>query len=379
MNSDIDTAMHPVPKKILFISNEGSLTGAPLFLVRLLKYLKVARPEYKITIFFSGKGELIELLIQDGFEVFVSEKYGNSNSILPRIWIRFVHYLKYLKVLFSYRPDLVYSNTIVNSGEVVLAGLFKTPVLLHMHEGKKFASAYRSKLKISCLFPSRIIVVSHYVNSVLKCLTGRSGVVVHNGVALPTEIPVRRRRCDSPLKIGILASIDSNKGQLVALEAIHLLVKKGLKAKLIIAGKVGEEGYFAQLHDFIKLNSLEEFVNFVGFVSPVDVFMRSLDLLVVPSFDEAFPTVILEAFSLGTMVVASEVGGIPEMIENKVNGFLFKAGDSVELTNILENIIDHDELLDHMSRSAFKKAKERYDLRTTNHFLAMTLDEMLLG
>ena len=385
MNSDIDTSKDRIiqdgahcHKKILFVSNEGSISGAPLFLVKLVKYLKVERPEYKIAIFFSGNGELVELLAKNGFDVFVSEKRGDLNSKIPRSWIRFIHYYKYLKVLFSYRPDLVYSNTIVNSGEVVLASLVKIPVLLHMHEGKIFASAYRRKLKISCLFARRIIVGSHYVNSVLKCLTRRSGVVVHNGVDFPTEFPVRRRRSDAPLKIGVLGSIDSNKGQLIALEAINLLVKRGLRAKLTIAGKVGEVGYSAELYNFVKLNSLEEYVDFVGVVPAVDVFLNSLNLLVVPSFDEAFPTVVLEAFSSGTLVVASEVGGIPEMIENKINGFLFKAGDSVELTDILERIINYDDLLLDMPCSAFKILREKFDLRTTNHFLATTLDEMLL-
>ena len=130
---------------------------------------------------------MVEVLTQNGYDVFVSEKRDNSNSKISRYEIRFIHYFKYLKVLFTYRPDLVYSNTIVNFGEVILAGLVKIPVLLHMHEGKNFDCAYRKKLKISCLFASQIIVGSQYVNSVLKCVTRRSGVVVHNGVDFPIE------------------------------------------------------------------------------------------------------------------------------------------------------------------------------------------------
>ena len=375
----LDTGRYPIHKKILFVSNEGSFSGAPLFLVRLVRYLQVERPEYKIAIFFSGSGDLVEILAQNGFEIFFSEKHGNPASKISRIWFRFIHYFKYIKALFAYRPDLVYSNTIVNSGEVILAGLGKRPVLLHMHEGKNFSCAYRKKLKISCLFTKRIIVGSHYVNTVLHHLTGRTGVVAHNGVDSPTEFPVKQRQSDAPLKIGVLGTINSNKGQLIALEAMRLLVERGLKARLKIAGMVGDFEYSAELDKFVKLNSLEEYVDFVGVVPDVNLFLNSLDLLVVPSFDEAFPTVVLEAFSTGTLVVASDVGGIPEMIENKVNGFLFKAGDAVELTDILEKIINNGDILDDMPRSAFKILKERFELRATNHFLAMTLDEMLLG
>lgn len=375
----MDTRVNLIHKKILFVSHEGSTTGAPLFLVKLLRYLKVERPEYKIAIFFAKNGEVVDLLAREGFEVFVSEKRGNLNSKLPNVWSRFRHYFRYLQVLFSYRPNLVYSNTIVNFGEVVLASMVRIPVLLHMHEGKNFSSAYRYRLKISCFFASRIIVGSHYVNSVLNCLTRRFGVVVHNGVDLATESPVKRRVSDVPLEIGVLGTIDSNKGQLVAIEAMRLLVGRGLSAKLKIAGKVGDEGYHAQLCNFVKQNSLNEFVEFVGVVPDADVFLNSLDLLVVPSFDEAFPTVILEAFSTGTLVAASEVGGIPEMIEDKVNGFLFEAGDSMKLADILEKIINDDDVLEKMPLFALTVLNEKFDVRATNRLLAINLDEMSEG
>ena len=175
-----------------------------------------------------------------------------------------------------------------------------------------------------------------------------------------------------------MGSIDSNKGQLIALEAIRLLVERVLRAKLEIAGIIRDMEYFIQLVNFVKLKSLEQFGDFVGVVPAVDIFINSLDLLVVPSFDEAFPSMVLEAFATGTLVVASDVGGIPEMMENKVNGFLFKAGDAVELADIFEKIINNYDVVDNMLCSAFTILKERFDLRTTNHFLAMTLDEMVL-
>ena len=74
----MDTVAISAHKKILFVSHEASITGAPLFLVKLLKYLKVERPEYRIAILFSKKGELVELLTKDDFEVFVSENAANQ-------------------------------------------------------------------------------------------------------------------------------------------------------------------------------------------------------------------------------------------------------------------------------------------------------------
>ena len=148
--------------------------------------------------------------------------------------------------------------------------------------------------------------------------------------------------------------------------------------RLEIAGKVSDVGYYVQLDNFVKHNSLDNVVVFVGVVPDAKVFLNSIDLLLVPSFDEAFPTVILEAFSTGTLIVASKVGGIPEMIEDKVNGFLFKTGDSMMLAEIVEKIIKDKDLIDKVSLSAIKILHEKFDIRTTNSLLAIDLDEMLL-
>jgi glycosyltransferase involved in cell wall biosynthesis len=376
---NLQTGSKPFDKKILFVSHEASISGAPLFLVKLLRYLKVERPEYTIAVFFSKNGELVELLQKEGFDVFVSEKRQDINSILFNVWNRLRHYYRYLQVLFTYRPDLVYSNTIVNFGEVILSGLFNKTVLLHMHEGKNFASACRYRLKISCIFTSRIIVGSHYVNNVLYDLTHRHGVVVYNGVDTSNVIQIKRRHSHDPLKIGILGTIDSNKGQLVAIKAIQRLVEKGLTVKLQIAGKVMDEVYYAQLCDSIKLSSLNEFVEYLGPVSDAEVFLNSLDILVVPSFDESFPTVILEAFSTGTVVVASNVGGIPEMIEHGENGLLFPAGDFVMLAEILNRIFHTSNILEELSKHALKNLHSKFSLNANNQLLTANIDDMLLS
>jgi len=364
-------------KKILFVSHEGSITGAPIFLVKLLKHLKAERPKYTIAIIFSENGDVISLLEKDGFKVFVSEKRGKSNSMIRKFANRLAHYFFYLKVLASYRPDLVYSNTSVNFSEVIFAGLLRFPVLMHVHEGGNYTATYSYRLKISCFFAKRIIVGSHYVNSVVNSLTKRNGVVVHNGLDSQYDHPIKQRLINSPLKIGILGTIEFNKGQLVALEAMHLLVNRGLSAKLTIAGKIANYEYYARLTSFLKLNSLDKFVDFVGVVPDAGVFLNSLDLLVVPSFDEAFPTVILEAFSTSTLVLASDVGGISEMIQDKVNGLLFKAGDSVMLADVLEKVILDESLLQTLPFAAKFILKEEFDVRTTNNRIAINLDEML--
>jgi glycosyltransferase involved in cell wall biosynthesis len=364
-------------KKLLFLSNEGSITGAPLFLYKLVKHLKIERPEYRAVIFFAKNGELINQFLQEGFEVVVSEKKSISPTILQKTWKRFTHYFRFIWLLVTYRPDMVYSNTIVNFGEVVIASLFRVPVLLHIHEGKNFAQQYRYSLKISCFFVDNIIVGSQYVNGVLNSIARKSGIVIYNGVLLPNDFYVKKRNIGIPVKLGILGTINSNKGQLVAIEAMRTLEERGVSVSLTIAGTVEDEVYFEKIVEFLNQNSLNDCVKFIGLVPNAEAFISTLDILLVPSFDEALPTVILEAFSVGTPVVASDVGGIPEMIENEINGFLFQAGESQMLANYLEQIISNYGFLESISVSAIEVLKNKFDLNSNNNEIKKCLDEML--
>lgn len=362
-------------KRLLFVSNEGSLTGAPLFISRLIKFIKVRKPEFEIAILFAQDGPVVHALRREGIRVFVSQKRGSIKSNGSLVLTRILYYLFYVRVVINYRPDLIYSNTLVNFGEVILAGFYRIPVILHMHEGRQFASAFRYRLKISCYFSTLIIVGSKYVRGVLRELTGRDGVVIYNGIEIKNQMISGKAGFDSPIRIGVLGSIDSNKGQIVAIRAIKFLVDKGVPAKLMIAGKVSDKQYFCELLDFVDKNNLSDYVEFSGVVESSVLFLQSLDFLVVPSFDEAFPTVILEAFSVGVVVMASNVGGIPEMIKNGESGFLFEAGDSEMLSDLIEKFFQKKLIVDSIRKDAFRILTDRFCLETACLEISEAIDK----
>lgn len=364
-------------KKILFISNEGALTGAPVFLTTLIRYLK-RKTNYGLLVLFSRPGELAESLALEGVEVIISEKSGKSFSMPEKIWKRLTHYIRYFKLIHAYRPDLVYSNTIANSGEVILAGMLSIPVLLHMHEGRVVASQRRYRLMASSYFARKIVVGSEYVNNVLFEITKRKGQIIYNGVPEMGVFSYKRVENGLHVRLGMLGTIHPNKGQLVAIEAVRILAAREIDAQLIIAGKSGDDVYLGDVKGFVEENCLEEYVELTGAVSSAKEFISTLDLLLVPSVDEAFPTVILEAFSTGTPTIASNVGGIPEIIEDGITGFLFQAGDPEMLANVIEKIVFDKRLLDKISWSAFKIVSDRFDEGVSNNQILNCLDSMLM-
>ncbi|MEM2897634.1 MAG: glycosyltransferase family 4 protein, partial [Candidatus Bathyarchaeia archaeon] len=89
--------------------------------------------------------------------------------------------------------------------------------------------------------------------------------------------------------------------------------------------------------------------------------IASSELLVVPSLMEGLPTVILEAFASGTAVIASKIGGITELIEDGVNGLLFEAGNHVELSKLIKQLLQDEGLRKSITDKAKEKVKRQYD------------------
>ncbi|NWG09188.1 MAG: glycosyltransferase family 4 protein [Nitrososphaerales archaeon] len=89
--------------------------------------------------------------------------------------------------------------------------------------------------------------------------------------------------------------------------------------------------------------------------------IASSELLIVPSLMEGLPTVILEAFASGTTVIASRIGGITELIEDGVNGFLFEASDYIGLSRLIEQVLRDEELRKSITYKAREKVKRQYD------------------
>ena len=143
-----------------------------------------------------------------------------------------------------------------------------------------------------------------------------------------------------------VASLDKRKGQLDLLVAFERLCKKyeNIHLNFIGIGKSERE-----YKDFVETRGLENSVSFYGFQSDVKSFL-SLDnsVFVLPSYDEGLPIVLLEAMSCGLPVISTSIAGIPEIIDQKINGFLFIPGDIKMLEMHMEYFIKNPDQITKM-------------------------------
>ncbi len=173
--------------------------------------------------------------------------------------------------------------------------------------------------------------------------------VVHNGVdpkvyTIDKSVSVSNQWniSDGTRVISYLGRLDKEKGLETLLKAFALLLKTGIDAKLLIAGKTllqGEE-YKQSLDQIVADLGIEEHVNFLGHVTNTTSIYQLSDVTVLPSlWSEPFGRTIIESMACGTPVVASRTGGIPEILTGEFQCGLFAPGDERGLSDTLSQII----------------------------------------
>jgi len=157
--------------------------------------------------------------------------------------------------------------------------------------------------------------------------------------------------------IGIVSKLWDGKGHAVLINAFKELKKEIKNVRLLIVG----EGYlYDELVRMVDMHRLKDSVQFTGFQADVPEIIATFDVAVLPSFFEGMGRVLLEAMAMEKPVVASRVGGIPDLVEHGINGFLVRPGNVEELTGALKKILGDKRLAGRMGKEGRKRVKEQF-------------------
>jgi glycosyltransferase involved in cell wall biosynthesis len=151
----------------------------------------------------------------------------------------------------------------------------------------------------------------------------------------PTPVPASKR-------LVCVGRLCEQKGQLILIEAARLLAERGIEFELVF---VGDGEMRAEVERAVARHGLASRVRITGWSSGDDV-RKELEqgrALVLPSFAEGLPVVIMEAFALGRPVVSTYVAGIPELVRPGLNGWLVPAGSVDGLAKALEELLNTPE------------------------------------
>lgn len=145
-------------------------------------------------------------------------------------------------------------------------------------------------------------------------------------------------------RIGLVGQVAPNKGHDCLVEAVRLLKDRGIKCVANVFGS-GDPAYVIQLKAKIAQANLAGIWNWMGYESDKTKIFGSMDVCVVPScFGDPFPTVAMEAGAYGLPVVASRVGGLPEIVEDGVTGWLVDVNSARQFADKIEWVCQHPNL-----------------------------------
>lgn len=187
-------------------------------------------------------------------------------------------------------------------------------------------------------------------------------VTIHNGISLIPYQSMQRRtfHWSKRFLIGSIGRLEEEKGTMFLLQAFAKLVDMVPHARLIL---VGEGAQRRQLEWLARQLNVAAAVQFVGFQRDIAGWIRSFDCFVLPSTGrESFGLVLLEAMAALCPVIASNIGGVPEVVHNNRTGILVEPADSELLMQALLYIYQHPDIATQLAVHARRRVEEEFSL-----------------
>lgn len=258
----------------------------------------------------------------------------------------------------------------------------KVPLVITYHGdwNSDFGSIFR-KLIVSLnniIFVNKLLSCSNVIISPSKTYIQKSPYlkkylnkisVIPNGVN-GNDYNIKDSINECRLKIGLpinkkiilfLGSLSVYKGPEVLLNSMPQVIKNNINVKLVFAGDGAERTNLIELCEHLNIQNS---VQFVGYVDDVlkPLYYKASDVFVLPSTmsTECFPLAILEAMATGKPIVASDIGGIPDALEDGYNGILVHPKNIEQLSSSILNILNNDQLRDDMGKNGLNLSK-KYD------------------
>jgi glycosyltransferase involved in cell wall biosynthesis len=258
------------------------------------------------------------------------------------------------------------------------AKLARVPVIVHTVHGFAFHQQeppwrrflFRNLERLASHWCDRMIFISQPLvdwasKEKIGCM--RKTARIYSGIEMDRFHPVseaekRRLRAkwgigEQDGVIGIVSKLWAGKGHDLLIRAFKEIRKEMPQARLVIVG----EGYLMDsLQTLASQLQLSDAVIFTGFLEEIPQIIATFDVAVLPSYFEGMGRVLLEAMAMEKPVVGTRVGGIPDLIEDDLNGFLVSPGSKKELASAVLKILSDKALAARMGQEGRKKMTGRF-------------------
>lgn len=352
--------------KILFYNHTGEVSGAERVLLLILSRLN--RSRFEAVLLCPSAGQLQKeartLNVPCSSVDQLNARFTWRIAALIRYFSSFVSTMGQVRArVREQRPELIHANS-VRAGLVISAATLGLgiPIVWHVHDLLPLHPLSTCiRLFTLLLPPFRIVVVANaaaerFKGTLLRQFPKRVDLaVIYNAVDVAnlnsrsTSASIRKelRLRSSDRLIGIVGNLSPVKGQLELIRAFAKARKRIPNLALLVVGSAlfnRGDGYQKLLSAEVRALGLDHCVRFLGQRNDVPAIMGALDLLVMNSRSEAFPLVALEGMAAGVPVLATTVGGLPELIKHEKNGWLVPLGDQEKLIDGIASLLERRDL-----------------------------------
>lgn len=354
-------------KNILYISPPSHIGGGEISLLLILKHLDKER--FKPRLICYSEGPFVERARALGIEVVVLKR-GSLPSSLSLV-LNIIRYIKEKEI------DLVHINSLdIRAG--IASWLAGVPFVGHLRVIFPFTWRDRLFVRLS----RKVVAVSNAVVNAFcreKKILEEKFIVVPNAVEIPEDITPAQLRKEFKIPknaklIGAVGRIDPYKGYEYFINAASLINRYREDVYFFIIGGVSDEDidgkkYLERLEKQVSEKGLEEVIFFTGFRKDILEVIKALEILIVPSVvikkdrgevTEGFGRVAIEAMAAGVPVVASDIGGLREIIEDGISGILVPPGEPEKIAEAVIKILENDNFKDSLKENGKRRFETLY-------------------
>jgi len=378
--------------RVLYVNHTAEISGAERSLLSLLAALpdtvhaRVATPRGRLAATVEALGVPITTIAGTAGSLRLHPLHTTRALAEMSLAAAQVH-----RAARRHGAELVHANSIRAGIILALARLSPAATVVHVRDCLPAGSVSTATMRLIAATATTVLANSRYTaRSVLAAAPRAHVEIVHNPVDLARWDPARIDRAhararlgaagEHGLLLGVVAQLSPWKGQDTAIEALKLLREEGIDAHLLLIGsakfvdratRFDNQGYVARLHELVAGAGLEDRVSWLGEREDVPELVRALDVLLLPSWEEPFGRAVIEAMALQVPVVATSVGGPPEILEDGKEGFLVAPRDPRAWAQAIRRLAEEPGLGDQMGRAGRRRVEDAF---TADHHARAVLE-----
>ncbi len=330
---------------LLFVSHDLSWSGAPLILLHTAKWCR--EQGYFVTIMSPADGPLRQSFVDAGFPVVVDPLIITGHPSF---------------VEFAREFDCVVASTIFGAPVIRAAKAAGLPHLWWIHEGKVAEHYMGTDPGLRAALAEADFIVTPDTRSSLLCIQPFSDHLIRvlfYGIPDPAgETEPASERKEGRVKLLVLGTIESRKGQQVLLEALKHVPDELLRnAEISIVGRPHDPAIAKEVR---AAAARLPYLEYREGVSPKEAhdLIRQTDVMVSASWDETGPIILMEALAFGKPILSTSVGGVAELLADAEVGLFFGPGDAKAMAAAIEKLLREPDLAEELgqkARAAFEK------------------------